>query len=107
MNGAIDWEVLVAPVSEVTRLAQTGQSLRRNSLSAFGPKRTTNDFGLGTVCPLMTVISTGRRNIGGQLAINNDDGLPNARPIAFSEPLRNQLSHNAIFSVALVPPRNL
>jgi hypothetical protein len=43
----------------------------------------------------------------GQLAINNDDGLPNARPIAFSEPLRNQLSHNVIFFAALIPPRNL
>jgi hypothetical protein len=42
----------------------------------------------------------------GQLAINNDDGLPNARPNAFSESLRNQLSHNVIFSAALVPPRN-
>ena len=39
--------------------------------------------------------------------LNNDDGLPNARPIAFSESLRNQLSHNVIFSAALVPPRNL
>ena len=42
----------------------------------------------------------------GQLAINNDDGLPNARPNAFSNSLRNQLSHNVIFSAALVPPRN-
>jgi hypothetical protein len=42
----------------------------------------------------------------GRLAINNDDGLPNARPNAFSETLRNQLSHNVIFSAALVPPRN-
>jgi hypothetical protein len=58
-------------------------------------------------CPLMAVISTGRRNTGSQLAINNDDGSPNARPIAFSESLRNQLSHNVIFSAALVPPRNL
>jgi len=58
-------------------------------------------------CPLLSVISTGRRNTGGQLAINNNDGLPNARPIAFSESLRNQLSHNVIFSAALVPPRNL
>ena len=32
------------------------------------------------------MVSTGRRNTGGQLAINNDDGLPNGRPIAFSEP---------------------
>ena len=53
------------------------------------------------------LISTSRRNTGGQLAINNDDGLANARPIAFSESLRNQLSHNVIFSAALVPPRNL
>jgi hypothetical protein len=60
-----------------------------------------------TQCLLLSVISTGRRNTGGQLAINNDDGLPNGRPIAFSEPLRNQLFHNAIFSAALVPPRNL
>ena len=42
----------------------------------------------------------------GQLAINNDDGLPNARPNAFGESLRNQLSHNVIFSAALVPLRN-
>ena len=42
----------------------------------------------------------------GQLAINNDDGLRNARPNAFSESLRNQLSHKVIFSAALVPPRN-
>ena len=42
----------------------------------------------------------------GQLAINNDDALPNARPNAFSESLRNQVSHNVIFSAALVPPRN-
>ena len=41
-----------------------------------------------------------------QLAINNDDSLPNARPNAFSESLRNQLFHNVIFSAALVPPRN-
>jgi hypothetical protein len=46
-------------------------------------------------------------NTGGQPAINNSDGLPNVRPIAFSESLRNQLSHNVIFSAALVPPRNL
>ena len=49
------------------------------------------------------VISTGRRNTGGQPAINNSDGLPNVRPIAFSKSLRNQLSHNVIFSAALVP----
>jgi hypothetical protein len=58
-------------------------------------------------CRLLAVISTGRRNTGGQPAINNSDGLPNVRPIAFSESLRNQLSHNVIFSAALVPPRNL
>ena len=34
--------------------------------------------------------STGRRNTGGQLPINNDEGLPNARPIAFSVSLHNQ-----------------
>jgi hypothetical protein len=50
--------------------------------------------------------STGRRNTRGQLAINNDDGLPNARPNAFSESIRNQLSHNVICSAALAPPRN-
>jgi hypothetical protein len=32
---------------------------------------------------------------------DNDDGLPNARPNASSESLRNQLSHNVIFSAAL------
>src|ERR1035437_5669134 len=37
---------------------------------------------------------------GGQLAINTDDGLPNARPIAFGDSPRNQLSHNTIFSAA-------
>jgi hypothetical protein len=58
-------------------------------------------------CPLCAVISTGRRNTGGQLAKSNDDGLPNARPIVFSESLRNQLSHNTIFSAAFVPSRNL
>ena len=41
-----------------------------------------------------------------QLTINNDDGLPNARPNGFSKSLRNQLSHNVIFSADLVPPRN-
>jgi len=35
-------------------MALSGQSLRRNSLSAFGPKRTMGDLGIGTVCPLMT-----------------------------------------------------
>jgi hypothetical protein len=68
----------------------------------FADKRTQRSHGR-----YWLVISTRRRNTGGQLAINNDDGLPNGRPIAFSEPLRNQLSHNAIFSAALVPPRNL
>src|SRR5450631_2313340 len=37
---------------------------------------------------------------GGQLAINTNDGLPNARPIAFGDSPRNQLSHNTIFSAA-------
>jgi hypothetical protein len=52
------------------------------------------------------VVSTGRRNTGGQQAINNDGGLPNARPIVFSDCPRNQLSHNTIFSAALIPIRN-
>jgi len=52
------------------------------------------------------VISTGRRNTGGQQAINNDDGLPNARPIAFSDCPRNQPSHNTICSAVLLPLRN-
>jgi hypothetical protein len=43
----------------------------------------------------------------GQLAINNDDGLLNGRPIAFSESLHNQLFHNVIFTAALLPSRNL
>jgi len=43
---------------------------------------------------------------GGQLAINNDDGLPNARPIAFGDSPRNQLSHNTIFSAAPIPLRS-
>ena len=37
-----------------SRLAQSGHSLRRNSLSAFGQQRTNWVFGLMTVCPLMT-----------------------------------------------------
>ena len=49
--------------------------------------------------------STGRRNTMGQMAINNDDRLPNARPNAFSETLRNQLSHAVICSAAFLPPR--
>ena len=44
------------------------------------------------------VVSTGRRNTGAQLAINNDDGLPNACQIAFGDFPRNQLFHNTIFS---------
>ena len=51
--------------------------------------------------------STGRRNTRGQAAINNDDGLPNTRPIAFSESRRNQLSRNDIFFAAFLPSRNL
>jgi hypothetical protein len=42
----------------------------------------------------------------GQLAINNDDGLPNARQIAFGDFPRNQLSHNTIFSAAPIPLRS-
>ena len=49
------------------------------------------------------MVSTGRRNTGAQLAINNDDGLPNARQIAFGDFPRNQLSHNTIFSAAPIP----
>jgi hypothetical protein len=37
-----------------SRLALSGHSLRHNSLSAFGPKRTLVEFWAGTVCPLMT-----------------------------------------------------
>ena len=40
-----------------------------------------------TECLFLTVISTGRRNTGDQPAINNSDGSPNVRPIAFSESL--------------------
>jgi len=59
----------------------------------------------GDECPLWVVVSTGRRNTGGQLAINNDDGLPNARQIALGDFPRNQLSHNTIFSAAPIPLR--
>jgi hypothetical protein len=38
-------------------------------------------------CRYWGVVSTGRRNTGDQLAINNDDGLPNARPMAVGAPL--------------------
>jgi hypothetical protein len=59
---------------------------------------------------LMATIGDGRSQpvdaTRGQLAINNDGGLPHARPNAFSKSLRNQLSHNVIFSAVLVPPRN-
>src|SRR5674476_398877 len=51
------------------------------------------------------VVSTGRRNTGGQLAINNDDGLPNARPIALSDSPLCQRSHNSVFSAAVKPRR--
>src|ERR1035437_5795083 len=34
--------------------------------------------GTAAICPLLEVISTGRRNTWGQLAINNDDGY---RPV--------------------------
>ena len=43
---------------------------------------------------------------GGQLAINSDDGLPNARPIALSDSPRCQRSHNSVFSAAVKPRRN-
>jgi len=56
--------------------------------------------------PLCPASSTGRRDTRGQLAINNDDGLPNARPNAFSESIRNQLSRNVICSATRAPPRN-
>src|ERR1019366_5179184 len=58
------------------------------------------------VCPLSGVVATGRRNTGGQLAINNDDGLPNARQVAFGDSPRNQLSHNTIFSATPIPLRS-
>jgi len=48
----------------------------------------------------MMVVSTGRRNTGGHLAINNDDGLPKRSPNRFQRLPRNQLSHNTIFSAA-------
>src|ERR1035441_10603775 len=35
-------------------LAQSGHSLRRNSLSAFGQERTKLGFDLGTICQLLT-----------------------------------------------------
>jgi hypothetical protein len=60
-------------------------------LAPFEPESLSSS-NLSRSCPLCVVISTGRRNTGGQLAINNDGGLANARPIAFSESLRNQLS---------------
>src|ERR1039458_4121864 len=36
-----------------------------------------------------------------------DDGLPNARPIALSDSPRCQRSHNSVFSAAVKPRRNL
>jgi hypothetical protein len=36
----------------------------------------------------------------------DDDGLPNARPIALSDSPRRQRSHNSVFSVAVNPRRN-
>ena len=55
----------VFPHCEMTRLAQSRQSLRRYSLSAFRPKRTTIDFGLGTVCRLLTQSGHRMRIFGG------------------------------------------
>jgi hypothetical protein len=66
-----------------------------------GQRRSKSTF----VC-CYSVVSTGRRNTEGQLAINTDDGLPNARPIAFGDSPRNQLSHNTIFSAAPIPLRS-
>jgi hypothetical protein len=60
----------------------------------------------GRLPHLWVAVSTGRRNTGGQLAINNDDGLPNAHQIAFGDFPRNQLSHNTIFSAAPIPLRS-
>src|SRR4029077_1777045 len=37
----------------------------------------------------------------------DDDGLPKARPIAFSDSPRFQRSHNSVFSAAVNPRRNL
>jgi hypothetical protein len=90
-------------------MSEMGQSLRIHPASepifvrCCSNRRQTR---VRAVCPLSAVISTGRRNTGGRLAINNDDGLPNVRPIAFRDSPRNQLSHNTIFSAALIPLRN-
>src|SRR5215470_3807382 len=37
----------------------------------------------------------------------DDEGLPKARPIAFSDSPRFQRSHNSVFSAAVNPRRNL
>src|SRR5450631_2308267 len=75
-------------------------------LSALGQKRTSSPRLKSTFVRCYSVVSTGRRNTGGQQAISNDDGLPNVRPIAFSDCPRNQPSHNTIFSAVLLPLRN-
>src|SRR5450830_934765 len=67
-------------------------------MAAMGQKRT-NHLG-----PKSAVVRSCRwsqpvdATPGGQLAINTDDGLLNARPIAFGDSPRKQLSHNTIFS---------
>ena len=86
-----------------TNAALVKKVLANSEPSTHGPLQPWRDVGYlvangGAVSPVDAT--------RGQLAINNDDGLPNARPNAFSESLRNQLSHNVIFSAALVPPRN-
>jgi hypothetical protein len=58
------------------------------------------------LCPLLLGDLNRSAQHRGQLAINIDYGLPNARPIGFSDGPRNQLSHNTIFSSALLPLRN-
>src|SRR5450631_1420085 len=42
-------------------------------MSAFGPKQTTNDLGLGTVCPLMTQADIPRALPGLRSSIVSDD----------------------------------
>src|SRR5665811_709080 len=84
---------------------------RRNSMLFFcGAANDAIGIADNSVAPAFVrywgVVSTGRRNTGGQLAINTDDGLPNARPIAFGDSPRNQLSHNTIFSAAPIPLRS-
>jgi hypothetical protein len=44
---------------------------------------------------------------GANWQLIDDDGLPNVRPIAFSDSPRCQRSHNSVFSAAVKPRRNL